>query len=166
MEFLNKLSPYSVFNYLVPGVVFCITVERIWQINIAGNDIFLAMFVYYLVGMSLSRIGSLVVEPILKKINFVEFSKYEDFLQAEKGDEKLQELLLTANFYRSILGGLVAFLCLNLGFWLVKMGTITQGIFIKVILLTIFVLVLSGYRKQVSFIKKRVEFGRAKNGDS
>lgn len=152
------IAPYYVFNFLVPGVVFCVALEKIWTIDIAGPDLVAAAFVYYFVGMCVSRVGSLVVAPILRKTKLIKFSDYKDFLKAEAEDTKIQELLLTANFYRSILGGVVSFLALCLGLWAVKWNIISETVLLSMVGIAIVILVFQGYRKQNTFIKDRINY--------
>ena len=69
-ELLSKLSSYNLFNYLLPGVVFSITVEAWTTYSITRGDLLSDAFVFYFAGLVISRIGSLLVEPALKKAAF------------------------------------------------------------------------------------------------
>ena len=116
--------------------------------------------------MCASRVGSILIEPFLKKIRFVVFSDYTDFLKAEGEDEKIQELLTTANFYRSVLGCLFSFLILSFGFWLVSENKISSQTMLIGVIGLVVILVLQGYKKQVSYIKKRVDYRKNNNANS
>ena len=166
MEILNKISQYNLFNYLLPGVIFCVLIKEYWDLDLAGSNLLVAAFIYYFLGMCVSRIGSLIVEPTLKRVGYVEFSDYSDFLNAETQDPKIQELLTTANFYRSILGCLFSFLLLSVGLWLVATQHISADTLFMITMALIICLVLAGYRKQVSYIRRRVNFRKINDADS
>ena len=65
-ELLDKLSSYNIFNYLLPGILFSVLASKTTELNLIQIDIILGVFVYYFIGLIISRIGSLIIEPILK----------------------------------------------------------------------------------------------------
>ena len=75
-EFLDKLAPYHFFNYLLPGTLFVILAEKVANYNMYQPDIIFGLLLYYFIGLVISRIGSLIVEPILRKVGFVAFTEY------------------------------------------------------------------------------------------
>ena len=60
---LEKLSSYNLLNNLLPGAIFCYLLKTIVNIDIS-NNIVEDLFVYYFIGMIISRIGSIIIEPI------------------------------------------------------------------------------------------------------
>ena len=71
---LNQLSSYNIFNYLLPGILFVVAAEAFTDYSFLQRDLVVGVFVYYFIGMAVSRFGSLVVEPILKKMSWVTFA--------------------------------------------------------------------------------------------
>ncbi len=140
--------------------------ETVLGINIAGENLLVAPFVYYFIGMCLSRIGSLVIEPILKSMGLVRFSDYGNFVEAERLDSKISALLETANFYRTILGGVFTFVVLGLCLLLVQRGVLSSNSLIWITVISVLALTLFGYRKQVNYINYRVEKVSSSNGNS
>ena len=69
-DILEKLSTYNIFNSLLPGVIFVIMAREFSRYNFIQNEIVLSGFLCYFIGMIISRFGSVIIEPILKKINF------------------------------------------------------------------------------------------------
>ena len=65
-EIINKLSSYNLFNYLLPGTVFVALTEAFTSFPFAQDDLLIALFLYYFIGLIISRIGSLFVEPFLR----------------------------------------------------------------------------------------------------
>lgn len=101
-DLLDKLTTYNLFNYLFPGVVFVIVASIFTKYSFVQQDIVLGVFLYYFIGLVISRFGSLVVEPILRKLSFVEFVEYGDFVAAAKKDEKIELLSEANNSYRTL----------------------------------------------------------------
>jgi len=157
-EIIEKLTSYNLFNYLLPGTVFAVLVENFTGYSFIHNNLFVAFFAYYITGMVISRLGSLVIEPLLRKVGFVEFAPYEDFVRCSAKDKKLDVLSESNNTYRTLATVFIA-----LGFLkLVEMLLIhlSAANWVAPLILCIFLLCLFllSYRKQTSYIKKRIDY--------
>ena len=69
-DLLDKLSSYNLFNYLLPGILLALAIDRFALIRVVQKDIAIGIFLYYFLGSIVSRVGSLIVEPFLLKIKF------------------------------------------------------------------------------------------------
>ena len=65
-KLLDKLSSYQLFNYLFPGIIFINLIDLLTSIQILYDRVEFIIFLYYIAGMILSRIGSVVIEPLYK----------------------------------------------------------------------------------------------------
>ena len=149
-ELLQKLSTYNIFNYLFPGVVFVILLNRYTEINLIVDDVILGMFLYYFFGLVLSRIGSILIEPALRCTKIVQFSDYARFIRASKLDDKIELLSEVNNMHRTIIAMLVVLLAIS-----ICNGSVTCLLTTGLLgIVTLFVL---SYRKQTSFITKRID---------
>ena len=83
-EILDKLSSYNLFNYLLPGIIFVVVASNVTHYDFIQDDIVIGVFLYYFIGLVISRFGSLVIEPILKHFSFIQFADYKDFIAASK----------------------------------------------------------------------------------
>lgn len=83
-DLIDKLTTYNIFNYLFPGVLFVVLAKATTDYNFIQENNFLGAFLYYFIGMTISRFGSVVIEPILRKINFVKFRDYQEYAKASK----------------------------------------------------------------------------------
>ncbi len=156
-ELLNKISSYNLFNYLFPGVIFSMVISRWSEINLIQDDIVTGLFFYYFIGLVISRFGSLIIEPILKWINFVKFANYSDFVKASKKDQKLEILSESNNMYRTLIS---LFLIILLSKIYLKMTTnLGWGLqtHLGIITVSVLILFLFSYRKQTSYITKRIK---------
>lgn len=116
----------------------------------------MGVFVYYFIGSVVSRIGSLLVEPLFRKLNVVTFAAYEDFVRASKVDPKLEILSEANNMYRTICAlmmviGVVALYEYASAHWAFLITALPW-----VLIIFLFVLYLFSYRKQVAYITKRI----------
>lgn len=156
-ELLSKLSSYNIFNYLLPGAVFSILAERIALLK-PPDQIVEQLVWYYFLGMVISRLGSIVVEPILKRVNFVTYSDYNDYLTACKSDQNLETMVEVSNTYRTIATAffalLVGVLYVSAAKW-IGVEAVLQGKIAIGLLLALFLL---SFRKQVGFIVRRVKY--------
>src|SRR5262249_5966126 len=109
-EFLDKISSYNIFNYLFPGILFAVILPHLSPYSLVQDSIVLGVFVYYFIGLVISRLGSLIIEPILKKIRFLVFLDYRDFVAAEKADPKIELFSEVNNTYRSLVAMIVSLL--------------------------------------------------------
>lgn len=156
-ELLNKISSYHIFNYLLPGIVFAILAGRVLHYDIVQRDVFTGAFLYYFLGLVVSRFGSLVIEPILKRISFVTFADYKDFVTATQKDAKLDVLSETNNTYRT-LASLFCVLLLLRGYVAVEAAVPALRSWDMVILAVLLLLMfLFSYKKQTAYVVKRIK---------
>jgi len=155
-EILDKISSYNLFNYLLPGVLFAVFASGFTNFKIIQSDIISSVFLYYFIGLVISRFGSLIIEPLLKKIGFVKFADYKDFVNSCKTDIKVETLSEANNMYRTFIS-----LFFLLGLFKLCLLIEEKFSFLKdynLILLTVLLLLLFlfSYRKQTNYIIKRI----------
>lgn len=155
-DFMDKLSSYNLFNYLLPGILFAAFAERLTSHHIIQANIIITLFLCYFVGLCVSRIGSLIIEPILKATSFVRFAPYSEFVKASQKDTKLEILSEANNTYRTLLSLFVSLLLLTLfdaGMQLLKVSHRASTIVLCVLLALLFAW---SYRKQTIYITNRI----------
>lgn len=99
---IEKLSSYNIFNYLLPGTVFVGLGEKLTSFSLIQKNWIVGVFLYYFIGLIISRLGSLIVEPFLKWIKFVRFAGYEDYVKASKSDSMIEIFSEENNMYRTL----------------------------------------------------------------
>jgi len=155
-ELLDKLSSYNIFNYLLPGVLFSVLADKLTSYTIIQSEIVLGVFLYYLIGLLVSRVGSLLVEPALKKIGFIKFVPYQDFVSAEKTDSKLELLSEVNNMYRTFVSLFLCLIFLKVFNYLSNKYLLIQNWQIEILVTILLGLFLFSYRKQTEYITKRI----------
>lgn len=161
-DILDKISSYNIFNYLLPGSLFAAIADAYSSYSLIQKDVLIGIFAYYFFGLVISRIGSLVVEPVLTKIGFLKYADYTEFVSASKADKKIDQLVEINNMYRTLLSlflMLIAFLAFDrLASLYPSMATWAPYIgFVALIGLFLF-----SYQKQTNYIVKRVDASNEK----
>lgn len=156
-ELLSKISSYHLFNYLLPGCLFGVVATSLTHRPFTQPSVVLGLFLYYFYGLVISRIGSLVFEPLLKRWRFLTFAEYGDFVAACKTDPKIDELSETNNMYRTLCTLLIVLMLLQ-GVVLIELrfAWLRQAEWPTLALL-LFIMFLLSYKKQTSYITRRVK---------
>jgi hypothetical protein len=156
-DLAEKISSYNIFNNLLPGAVFIFASGRVASLGIPQENFLALAFVYYFIGMVISRFGSLIVEPILRKTSFLKFAPYQNYIRACKLDPKIDSLSEVNNTYRTLTAMCILLLLLKLFESLRPLVTCTKNEEITIIIILLFLLFEFSHRKQTSFITKRIE---------
>lgn len=156
-ELLDKISSYNLFNYLLPGIIFAVLASDITHYPIVQRDIFTAPFMCYFVGLVVSRFGSLVIGPLLKRLSFVRFAPYSDFVVASQKDTQLQVLSEANNTYRTLCSLFTLLLLLKLYMRVEGRLPFLKEWHATTLVVLLLVMFLFSYRKQTSFITKRIK---------
>lgn len=155
-DILQKLSTYNIFNYLLPGIVFVVLLRFFTSFNLVLDELIIGAFLYYFIGMVISRIGSILIEPILKKSKIVKFSDYQKFILASKNDEKIELFSEVNNMYRTFIAMLLI-LIVVVGYEninsIISMNDTFKSIIVLIALTLLFLL---SYRKQTQYINRRI----------
>lgn len=155
-ELFDKISSYNIFNYLLPGVVFVCIAKYFLQYNFVQENDLIGAFLYYFIGMIISRFGSVVIEPISRKFRIVEFAEYGDFISASKQDNKIELLSEVNNTSRTLISLFFILLVLK-GYESIEIHLkIPQQVSLFISIILILILFIFSYRKQTAYITKRI----------
>lgn len=156
---LQILGTYEIFTNFIPGAIFTFLNRNILFLGIGeeSEGIYLVPMIYF-IGVIINRVGSIVLEPILRKTGIVSFSDYDDFLKAQEFEEKKKKSKLfmlsrVSNLYRSFASMILCNIILrsinsanNVCTFLRNAAFYHGGEWL------LFVLFVLSYRKQVRFI--------------
>lgn len=155
-DLLDKISSYNLFNYLLPGILFVSMTKQFTDYNFIQDNDFMGAFLYYFIGMVISRFGSLIIEPTLKNISFIKFADYKSFISASKKDEKIELFSEVNNTYRTITAMFVIFMLVKLYNHFQVRWDIPHDVTTLILVGLIFLMFLFSYRKQTNYITKRI----------
>lgn len=157
-ELINKLSSYNLFNYLFPGVLFVVLLKETTTINLINDSVIEGAFLYYFIGLVISRIGSVLVEPILLFFKFIKYADHVEFRKAENQDTQLKLHLEINNMHRTLIALIFVWLLIII-LNLLGLKIDLRNEIVEVLLITLLlVLLLFSFKKQTKFINKRIQF--------
>ena len=158
-ELLGKISSYNLFNYLFSGVLFVVLLDAFTSYSLMQEDWVIGLFLYYFIGLLVSRIGSIIIDPILKKISFIKFKEFEykDYVTASKQDSTIEILSEVNNTYRTLVAVCVSLLSLKVYELFRLKFPVTSSQQVYFLLVFLLIMFLFAYRKQSAYITRRIE---------
>lgn len=156
-DLLDKISSYNLFNYLFPGILFAVISKEFTSYSLLQDNLIVGAFIYYFIGLVVSRFGSLVIEPLLKRISFLKFANYKEFISASKKDDKLELLSEINNMYRALFSMFILLPLLKLYELIEFIFPILKYWNTYILVVLLLVLFLLSYRKQTNYITKRIK---------
>lgn len=155
-KFLNKLSEYHFIQSLVPGMIFTYCSKIFYGINFLTDKPVYDFIVILIIGLIISRIGSIIVEPLLRKVKILNFCKYTDYIEASQKDSLIKNLSETNNLYRVIIATFLVLLIEKLYLIISEKFVCLNNWTYLIISILMVVLFIFSYRKQTNYIKQRV----------
>jgi len=159
-KLLEKLTSYNLFNYLLPGIIFSILLEKTTNYSIIYPNMIIEAFWAYFIGLVISRIGSIIIEPLLKKIKFIKFDDYSDFVSASENDKKIELLSEENNMYRAFVS--TFFILIIIILYEKLFQNILVGYLSFILISCLFILFLFSYKKQTAYIVERINSNKKK----
>ncbi|MCB0707352.1 MAG: hypothetical protein KDC34_18675 [Saprospiraceae bacterium] len=156
-ELIDKISSYNIFNYLFPGLIYVAILREFTVFDIYQENNFIGAFLYYFAGLVISRFGSLVIEPILKRLKFVKYASYEDYIAASDKDNKIELFSEINNMYRTLIAMLILLLLAKLFEITTNKLDIPQSWEFGILILALLTIFIFSYRKQTNYVVKRVD---------
>lgn len=159
---IEKLSQYNILTNILPGTILCIVSTFCIGYNLLITDNwYLQGAIFYLVGIVNNRFGSLVIEPLLKRLKILEFTSYEDYIAAESKDAKITILSTENNVFRSC-ASLCIVSILTLIFRILEdniewINNCNFEYKIMALLILLLIFFIFSYRKQTAYVNQRVK---------
>lgn len=156
-NFIEKMGSYQIMTNLLPGVFCGMALKLLLGIAMPMENIGEEIIVYYFMGFIINRISSLIVKPVLKKCKFIHEVSYPDYSRAMKIDSKIDILSETNNYFRALLTSsllLIVIQMIRKSIW--KIEWISSN-WKWISMISLVILFLFAYKKQIKFICKRVE---------
>ena len=165
-HFFNKLENYNILNYILPAIVFDVGCRYYINIELIPTDnIFISIFIYYFLGLVISRIGSLIIKPLLWKLKILnkkDSSECADFYKAEEQDSKIKILFADYNMYRNFIATFFLLLVSKFAHEVKSWLNINSTIICTILFILLIILFVISYKKQLGYIHSRIENTKAK----
>lgn len=161
-QIVEKISSYNIFNNLYPGILFIYLLKFLFGINILSDNWFENLILFYFVGMVLSRIGSIIIEPIMKKIKLIQYAPYSDYVKASSIEPLVDTLSEVNNTYRTLLSTFICAFMYKVCITINEICLKNEVTFLQenkdwILLILLIILFSFSYVKQTSYVRKRVE---------
>lgn len=112
----DKLSAYQLLSLMLPGASMLGTMKFIFSIDIkVDENIWWFLLASYVVGLIISRIGSLLIEEIFKKNGIIKGYNVGNYIAKRKEDDMVETLLSFANLYRSFCAMSILLIIVTIG---------------------------------------------------
>ena len=155
-ELFDKISSYNIFNYLLPGILYVLAITEFTELHLLQDDIIIGLFLYYFIGLIISRIGSFIVEPVFRKLHLLKTANYSDFLIASENDKKIETLSESNNLYRTLIALFLTLFLTKFYLYLGRTFQAIQDVSHYMLVSLLFIIFVLSYRKQSNYINKRV----------
>lgn len=153
-KLLEHISSYDILNNLFPGSVLYFLLSE--NIQLQHNSILTEFFTIYFLGLLASRIGSLLIEPLCKKLNIIQMASYKDFIRAESRDKKIEILSSVNNMYRTFISVFIIYIFYKITGYIAIQYTWSSQFVEAGIIIALLVIFSLSYHKQTNYIRKRV----------
>ena len=167
VELLSKFTRYDWFTTLLPGIC-CLAIGRRLGLfeTVPKSYIETFGFIFFL-GLVSSRIGASVIEPISKFKKFNLWGPYADYLNFRLKDEKGADMLVTnANWFRSLTGMVLLLICITATGFMCDYFGLEPSARQWCLLVALMALFADSYRRQLRFIRGRIEYYKSLNNSS
>ena len=181
-QITSKISSYNLFNNLLPGIIFSYLFSAFYDVQMLSGEWLKDLFVCYFIGIVISRIGSIIVEPVLKRIKIknkktkvkhplLKYAQYADYQKALEHSPKLEILLEVNNMYRTLLSMAICLLVSKLYFkimsLLVQNGcSVSNDLTIWIALIFLVIIFVCSFVKQTNYVRNNIEVYKDKSKDS
>lgn len=160
-KIIEKVSSYNLFTNIIPGYIM-LMFNMYWfnfpVLNI-GEQIILA----YFIGLTLNRLGSILIGNILLKITKEKGEPYDKYILAADNDKKINLLLQERNTYRTFCALFVTCIIEVLLSITVEMFNISNNILFLLIFIAMTIIYAISYCKYNKYIADRVRIYNKKS---
>ncbi len=153
----DKLDAYNLVANLVPGAALT------YALHFSGfpapnpEKIGAFLLVAFVAGVATNRLGSLVLDPLLRRAGFLHKKDYRAFVSSEKEDTKLETLVANSGLYRTfVTAGSVYLLLIAVEGVLSAFGKEPKNVFIPFVVIGMIVF-LFALKKEDGYIRTRID---------
>ena len=158
----EKLDAYDVVANLVPGAALTYALHFSKFPTPAPTDWAAFLLVAFVAGVTTNRLGSLVIDPLLRRVKFLKPKKYDAFVASERTDKKLETLVANHGLYRTFFTAGLVYLVLNaVSVRFPSVATASQLVFVLFVIAGM-VVFLFAFRKEDGYIHTRITAAKAR----
>lgn len=160
-KILEKMGIYNLFTNIIPGYIFIMF--NFFNFNIKMDNIVEQVVLAYFVGLTISRIGSIILGNILLKISNDSDESYNKYIDACNKDTKIELLLQERNSCRTYVTLFIMCLLEIIGNYVFSKITITKDVILFIVLVLLIIIYSISFCKYNRYIVKRIRINSKKN---
>ena len=154
---LEKLSAYHIFSNLLTGFLFVSFGERLTSFSLIQRSWIVGIVLYYFIGLVISRVGTLIVKPVLERIGLVREASYDDYVEASESDSRIDILSAQNNLFRTLCAMVMMLIGLKIGEKVIGVLPWGADVYDFIVLVALFILFVFSYRKKTQELVRRVK---------
>jgi len=158
----EKLDAYDLVANLVPGAALTYALHFSEFPTPSPKDWAAFLLVAFVAGVTANRLGSLLLDPLLRWAKFLYPKNYDSFVDSEKDDRKLETLVANHGLYRTFFtAGLIYLILIGVSHWFPSIASSNQLVFVLFVLAGMAVF-LFAFQKEDGYIHTRIEAAKRK----
>lgn len=153
----DKLDAYNLVANLVPGAALTYALHYSKFPTPSPDELGAFLLVAFVAGVTSNRLGSLVLDPFLRRIRFLEVKNYDSFVTSERVDKKLETLVANHGLYRTFFTAGAIYLLLFIISRLLPGAVLpAQAVFVLFVIAGMLVF-LFAFKKEDGYIHSRIK---------
>ncbi|GLR46525.1 hypothetical protein [Sphingomonas astaxanthinifaciens] len=158
----DKLDAYNLVANLVPGAALTYAFHATGIPSPKPEDIGAFVLVAFVIGVTVNRLGSIVLDPLMRKLRLLKPKDYRSFVTSEREDKKLETIVANAGLYHTFLTAGVVFLSALL--FRSTLSQLNHDLLATVLVLMGMAVFFLAFRKEDGYIHTRIDVSVARQG--
>lgn len=152
----DKLDAYNLVANLVPGAALVYALNFSKFPTPSPDDLGAFLLVSFVAGVMTNRLGSLVLDPLLRNLKFLHKKDYKAFVLSQRVDPKLDTIVANTGLYRTFVAAALIFIFLLISDGLIDYFMLSgEVVFIMFVVMGLLVS-LFALRKEDNYIHERI----------
>lgn len=161
-DLFKSFSSYNLLTNFVPGAIFVYLLNYINNDFYDKNNIAMNIISFFFFGLILSRVGSIIIEPMFKSLGIVKPPEYSRIasVQISSNDDLLNTLIESSYMYRTLVALFLVNMFVVIIFYSIN---IDQNLIARRIVfmfwsnLVLLMLFIFSYQKQTAYVVQRLD---------
>ena len=159
----DKLDAYNLVANLVPGAALTYALHFSKFPTPSPEEIGAFLLVSFVAGVTTNRLGSLVLDPFLRRRGFLQPKRYDSFVTSEKTDKKLETLVANHGLYRTFFTAGFIYLILIAISHVLASWTMSPEVALALFVVAGMLVFLFAFRKEDEYIHIRIQAAQDDN---
>ena len=157
-KLIDRISNYHFLNNIIPGAFFCVSLPFVTEYNLLrADDIWYNLLIIYIAGIIISRLGSVFIEWLYKKLHIIKFEDHDKYAKAAEKAPFIKTLSMENNMFRTFIALFFLLLSAKLSEWIGSVCAFWNDNLPWIICLLLLILFSFAYAKQTKYVVKHIQ---------